>query len=217
MHKIGFIHSFQLTLSLVDNLMKKYVSNAIAIHIMDECIKKSNSECEIGTTPDKNIERYMYYAKQLKDEGCDLIFSVCSLMDDAVLAIREKLGCEIYQLDEWCIRNAINNHNNVLVLAANPRVKPHVIKQINRFNNNPNLKYDVLINKEAYKAMSLGNNELHDKLLIDSINTTNEQYDAILLGQINLALLEDKINIPVYCSGKETFKFIEELINGRYN
>lgn len=213
MYKIGFIHSFQLTLPLVDDLMKKYVPNAKAIHIMDECIKKSNGECEIGVTPSINVERYLYYAKQLKEEGCDLIFSACSLMDEAVLEVRKKLGYQIFQLDEMCIKNAINNNDNVLVLAANPRVKPHVINQIKRLNNNPNLKYDVVINEEAYKAMSVGDIDMHDKLLINDIANNKDKYDAILLGQINLALLEGKIDLPVYCSGKDTFRSIEEQID----
>ena len=217
MRKIGFIHSFQLTLPLVDKLMKEYVSDATAIHIMDECIKKSNGECQIGVTPIVNIERMFHHAKQLKDEGCDLIFSACSLMDEAVMTVREKLGYEIYQLDDLCIKKAVNENNKVLVLAANPRVKPHVINQIERLNNNPNLNYDVLINEEAYRAMSNGDITLHDRLLIEDINTNKDKYDAILLGQINLALLEDKIDVPVYCSGKDTFKAIWELINNGHN
>jgi glutamate racemase len=203
---------------MIDSYMKQYLPDYSVQHIMDTLIKRDNNNAEPGQTPPDNIIRYTLYAKMMENYGCSAIFSCCSFMAEAVEYCKKAITIPIYQLDEIAIQQAVGTGGIIGIISANRRVVPHVEKNLQKRarENNKEIQLKININDKAYEAMSLGNIAEHNQLLMDDIKTLNKKVDCILLGHINLALLEDSINDlnpekPVYFSGSRTFKAIREI------
>jgi Asp/Glu/hydantoin racemase len=218
---IGFLHTFPFTISMVESFMKQCLPGVSGFHhILDTLMKRDNNIISPGITPKANIIRYAHYAKNLETSGCDLIFSCCSLMRQAVDYCKAILDIPIYQLDEFAIRAAVEAGPKIAVIAANFRVVPHIEKAIAGWANILHKKAlpIIKVNDDAYKAMNRDDMPIHDKLLLKNISEVTGEADCILLGQINLASLENQIaamnlDKPVFCAGKQTFNHIKTLLS----
>lgn len=218
--RVGFIHTFSPTVELVDRLAARHLDDAELHHVMDDDMRRDNALVPPGETPPQNIEKYIRYAKKLEQAGCEAIFSCCSLMRSGVRESQKQVSVPVYQLDDpvFAMGAGVGAGQTVGLCFANANTVPHALRALESFAGVGMPKTIVHIDREAYAAMGRGDDALHDARMLESVAQLAAQADAVLLGHINLASLEERIDalalpVPVYGAGSLAFRHIRCLLD----
>lgn len=218
--RVGFIHTTPATIGMVEKYMKRHLPGTEFIHIYDGHVKIDNFRSPVGVTPKSNLLRYANFADQLERAGCGVIVSCCSLMPRAVAYAKEVVSVPFIQLDAVLLDQAVERHSRIGVINTTEYVVPYVEEGLKTRASRLNKEITVTFSNDisALELFNAGEYERYDELVLNDVRALDEQgVDCILMGQIPLALLEEKIHglplkTPVLYAGYEAFRRIRDLL-----
>lgn len=182
MKKIGVIHTTQATVQSTTDLIKENIKNVQVMNILDDTIL-------VDMATENNIEyvrkRWIKYAEILKDMGAVAILSACSTVGPFVEEADKLIDIPVLRIDDAMAEEAVKKGNKITVIATfKPTLGP-TTDLIRRKGSNLSIK-TILID-EAYRELSLGNIEKHNKLIVDTVRKEIENTDVIVLAQASMA------------------------------
>ncbi len=75
----------------------------------------------------------------------------------------------------------------------------------------------TVLRPEAFEAISKGDSETHNRILLEEIDKLSGKVDSIVLAQLSMSALEPflgKTAVPVYNSGTTGFGYIRQTLYG---
>lgn len=203
MARIAFVH----TVSWLVDEFKKQIAEALpqadTFHILDESLlqdllaQKSTAEV---------YRRVVTQILQAVDAGAERIVVTCSSTSPAVDIARSVTSIPVHKIDDPMAQMAVQMGRTIGVLCtAESTVQPS-IALLHAHADALGHRIQVLpsLVPHALEALSRGERERHDELVLDSARVLAQQVEVIVLAQASLAKLQPalahQLSLPVLAS-----------------
>jgi aspartate/glutamate racemase len=207
---------------MAEAFMKAYLPGVEYIHVYDGNVKIANFASPIGITPKINLLRYAVFAEELERAGCGVIVSCCSLMPRATAYASAVVDVPFIQLDAVILDEAAANYSRIGIINTTPYSVPYIREGLEtragRQGKNLNLLFSDKETERALGLFNAGDFDAHDDVVLQQMRRLEGAgVDCLLMGQIPLAMLEEKIeahswSAPVLCAGRKAFAHVATLL-----
>jgi Asp/Glu/hydantoin racemase len=182
------------------------------INIMDDSLL-SESLPNGGPTKEV-IRRLVFYFMAAEATGADAIMCTCTTMGLGTRTARSFVRVPAFNIDEPMAKEAISLGNRFGILATVPTSAPatRTLLEAEAKAIGKSIEIKTVINEEAFKNLLAGNTEMHDKLVHGELDKLQHEVDVIVLGQVSLAQIRYKTNVPMLQVGHSGFAHAGKLL-----
>jgi Asp/Glu/hydantoin racemase len=216
---IGIIHAIHLTIRAMQPFLERYIPDVEVMHFCDDTIQRDNLSARVGVIPKHNYFRFAQYSHNLQESGVELILLACSTFNYAAELARPMIDIPILQIDRPMMELAVLQGPRVGLLATLASTVPsseRLLRIVAAEKNRP-VEITTVLRPEAFAAVSKGDTETHNRILMEEIDKLSGKVDSIVMAQLSMSALEPhlgKTAIPVYNSGTTGFGYIREKLYG---
>ena len=216
---IGIIHASHLTIRAMQPFLERYIPDVEVMHLCDDTIQRDNIAAGVGVIPKRNYVRFAQYAHNLEESGVELILLACSTFNYAAELARPMINIPIMQIDRAMMELAVDKGSRVGMIATLSTTVPsseRLLRIVAAEKNKP-VEITTVLRPEAFEAISKGDSETHNKILLEEIDKLSGKVDSIVLAQLSMSALEPylgKTAVPVYNSGTTGFDAIRQKLYG---
>ncbi|MFB2121275.1 aspartate/glutamate racemase family protein [Parapedobacter sp. 2B3] len=160
------------------------------------------------------IRRMLYYFQAAEAMGADVIMSTCTTMGPATEIAKQFVGIPVFNIDEPMAEEAVAAGSRIGIIATVPTSAPatqRVLRQAAAAAGKE-ITIKTVINEAAFQYRLAGNIKQHDKLIHAELDKLQREVDVIALGQISLAQVLFKANVPVLQVGDSGFAYAGALL-----
>jgi aspartate/glutamate racemase len=216
---IGIIHAVHLTIQSMQPFIEKYIPEADVMHVCDDTIQRDNIAAGVGVIPKRNYYKFAQYAHNLEEAGVDMILLACSTFNYAAELARPMIDVPIMQIDRPMMELAVLKGKRVGLLATLATTVPSSerLLRIVAAEKNVPVEITTVLRPEAFEAVSHGDAETHNRILLEEIDKLSAKVDAIVMAQLSMSALAPhlgKTKVPVYNSGTTSFELIRKKLYG---
>jgi len=161
------------------------------------------------------LERIHQYCRIGAEMGADLIWETCSSVGISVDYLQPFFDIPILRIDRPMIEKAVSEGSRIGVLATIPTTLKPTMDLIHHVAGEKGKKITVVngLASGAFQALTDGDPQTHDRLLLESARKISGSCDMIVLAQGSMARMEQPLRevtgIPVLSSirlGLESLK-----------
>ena len=216
---IGIIHAIHLTIRAMQPFLERYIPDVEVMHLCDDTIQRDNIAAGVGVIPKHNYFRFAQYAHNMQESGVELILLACSTFNYAAELARPMIDIPILQIDRPMMELAVMDGKRVGLLATLASTVPsseRLLRIVAAEKNRP-VEITTVLRPEAFAAVSKGDTETHNRILLEEIDKLSSQVDSIVMAQLSMSALAPhlgKTAVPVYNSGTTGFGYIREKLYG---
>ena len=216
---IGIIHAIHLTIGAMKPFLERFIPDVEVMHLCDDTIQRDNLAAPVGTIPKHNYFRFAQYAHNMQESGVELILLACSTFNYAAELARPMIDIPILQIDRPMMELAVMQGKRVGLLATLPSTLPsseRLLRIVAAEKNRP-VEITTVLRPEAFEAVSKGDTETHNRILLEEIEKLSGRVDSIVMAQLSMSALAPhlgKTAVPVYNSGTTGFGYIREKLYG---
>jgi Asp/Glu/hydantoin racemase len=191
---LGLIHTVFSIVDPINMLVSEIMPGVDRINIVDDYIVKL-IKVRGGITPE--ISRIVAsHIMAVEDEGADAILVTCSSISPCVDYAKPLVSVPVLKIDDPMTDMAVRMGDRIGVLATAPTtVKPTselLLRKADQIGKKVTL--EVELKEGALEALTMGDKELHDKILLESITSLSGRVDVIVLAQASMAHLESRVD-----------------------
>jgi aspartate/glutamate racemase len=214
--KLGIIHAALITTRAVQKFIDEIIPEVEIVHWVDDTIQNTNFACEPGTVPKKNNAKFVQAALSQQEYGVDLILLACSTFNRAAEFARPMIDTPILQIDRTMMDLAVRDGDRIGLLATVPTTVPASERLLRQAaaDAGRTISIETRLCGEAFRVLKAGDPEKHNDMLLAEIESLSGGVDAIVMAQISMSALEPRLTrtkVPVYNSGRTTFRKIREI------
>ncbi len=216
---IGIIHAVHLTIRAMQPFLERYIPDVEVVHLCDDTIQRDNIAAGVGVIPKRNYFKFAQYAHNLEDAGVDLILLACSTFNYAAELARPMINIPIMQIDRAMMELAVGQGRRVGMIATLATTVPsseRLLRIVAAEKGSP-VEITTVLRPEAFAAISKGDSETHNRILLEEIDKLSGKVDSIVLAQLSMSALAPflgKTAVPVYNSGTTGFESIRQTLYG---
>ena len=216
---IGIIHAVHLTIRAMQPFLERYIPDVEVVHLCDDTIQRDNIAAGVGVIPKRNYYKFAQYAHNLEEAGVDLILLACSTFNYAAELARPMINIPIMQIDRAMMELAVAQGRRVGMIATLATTVPsseRLLRIVAAEKGSP-VEITTVLRPEAFVAISKGDSETHNKILLEEIDKLSGKVDSIVLAQLSMSALAPflgKTAVPVYNSGTTGFESIRRTLYG---
>ena len=210
---IGLIHSTRLVVDPVHQVVASQCPDAEIIHIVDEGILKVLFR--LGEINERITDWLGRLVDSAVGTGADMAVLSCSSLSPAVNDIREKVSIPFLKIDEPMAEQAVRTSDRIGLVATNhttPKPSTMLIEEVaERFGK----KVTVVPRVQADAFLKLNNGDIdgHDNLVVQAVEELLQETDVVLLAQISIARVKDKLDEKTKARVYSSLDFIGPKIN----
>ncbi|MEM2106717.1 MAG: aspartate/glutamate racemase family protein [Candidatus Bathyarchaeia archaeon] len=191
---LGLIHTVFSIVEPINKLASELMPGVDRINIVDDyVVKLIKSRGEITPEISRIVASHIMAAE---DEGADAILVTCSSISPCVDFVKPLASVPVLKIDDPMTDMAVQMGDRIGVLATAPTtVKPTselLLKKAGQMGKK--IIIEVELKEDALEALNVGDKELHDKILLDSLTSLSGRVDVIVLAQASMAHLESKVD-----------------------
>lgn len=165
-----------------------------------------------GTISEASMDRMKSMLKNARADNVDGILLTCTAFSPYADALSDEFGIPVIPPDSAMIEQALDSGKRTAILYTFPSTRQSTQNFISSIESRreKKLDYDLVFIEGAFDELQKGNHSLHDRLIMDRIMETGDEYGLILLAQISMAGAADNYagKIPVITSPSSA---LEEL------
>ncbi len=210
---VGILHSTRLVVDPVHSVVASQCPDAEVFHIVDEGILRVLFE--IGHITDRTTNWLGQMARSAEGTGADLAVLSCSSLSPAVNSVREQLTIPFLKIDEPMAEQAVQTADKIGLVATNhttPKPSMMLIQEVaERLGKNPEIIPRV--KDDAFMKLSQGDIDGHDRVVIQAIEELLKEVDVVLLAQISIARVKEKLDEETGKRVYSSLDFIGSKIN----
>ena len=139
----------------------------------------------------------------------------CSSLSPAVNSVRDNLKIPFLKIDEPMAEHAVKTADKIGLVATNhttPKPSTILIEEVaQRLGKNPEIIPRV--KDDAFMKLSQGDIDGHDNVVIQAVKELLEEVDAVLLAQISIARVKEKLDEETKKRVYSSLDFIGPKIN----
>lgn len=191
---VVLIHTTRIVIEPIHKLLTKIIPEVKTINLLDEGIleilfRKGYIDSQVN-------RKVCNLAISAEETGADLIMLTCSSISPCADIARKIINIPILKIDEVMVNKVVNLGKVIGVLATSrTTLQPttHFIEKVAK-EKNKNILIKTYLYEEALKALLVGKDDEHDKIILKAVNEISKEVDVIVLAQASLERLLQKIN-----------------------
>ena len=189
---VGLIHSTRLVIQAVHDVVAKADPELEIINVLDEGLLKCLREGAYHRVG----PRMAALAKELEEDGAELIIVSCSSLSPYVDGVRDKLNTPVIKIDEPMVQWAVENHSRIGVVMTNPTTQSptaSLIREVSR-RLDKEVKVEYRLCDEAFARLNRGDVQGHDAAVVEAVKNLLQEVEIVLLAQISIARVVEQIH-----------------------
>jgi Asp/Glu/hydantoin racemase len=211
--KVGFIHTVPSTIAMAETHMRRCLPGVGWVHMYDGTVRIANFKSPVGVTPKANLLKFATFGEQLERAGCGVIVSCCSLMPRATAFAAQAISVPFIQLDGVIIDRAVERHEKIGVITTTEHTVPYIREALEASARRRGKMIKIVYGgaPTTLALFAAGEYEKHDETVLADVRALAARgVDCILMGQIPLAMLGDRLDalnlgVPILYAGDEAF------------
>ena len=193
MKTVVAIHTAMPMVDPTKELFAEHLPDVRLINIVDDSlIQDVIRDDKVSAAVAKRLMNYFHSAV---DAGADVIFNTCSSVGEVAIMAREFISVPLVKIDDAMAQKAVENYAKIGVLATLPSTLGPTVKLIKRISVQLSKKVvtEEGLAEGAFEALMTGDNEKHDKRILDTSVNLADKVDAFVLAQGSMARMETRI------------------------
>ena len=193
MKTVVAIHTAMPMVDPTKELFAEHLPDVRLINIVDDSlIQDVIRDDKVSAAVAKRLMNYFHSAV---DAGADVIFNTCSSVGEIAIMAREFISVPLVKIDDAMAQKAVENYAKIGVLATLPSTLGPTVKLIKRISDQLSKKVvtEEGLAEGAFEALMTGDNEKHDKRILDTSVNLADKVDVFVLAQGSMARMETRI------------------------
>lgn len=213
--RIAFVHTGAVVIPPVMALAGELMPGATTVNYLDDKIVADLSDPERADSVSDRLHDLVAAARR---GGADVVMLTCSSISEHAGSLTEDLGVPVYRIDEAMADVAAATGSRIAVIATLPTTCEPTTRLIREraelIGANPDIRSEVV--EGAFAAVSTGDRETHDRLVVAAIERVAKDADVVVLAQASMASAADAadVAIPVLSSLRPGIERLAGLIAG---
>lgn len=193
MKTVVAIHTAMAMVDPTKELFAEHLPDVRLINIVDDSLIQD--VIRDGKVSAAVAKRLMNYFHSAVDAGADVIFNTCSSVGEVAIMAREFISVPLIKIDDAMAQKAVENYAKIGVLATLSTTLGPTVKLIKRISDQLSKKVvtEEGLAEGAFEALMTGDNEKHDKRILDTSVNLADKVDAFVLAQGSMARMETRI------------------------
>lgn len=193
MKLIGLVHTTRLVVDPLHTVMRRSLPAAELCHVLDEGILKRLAQLH-ETTPEI-VDWLTSMVRSTETVGADCAIVSCSSLSPCVNEVRKRITIPVLKVDEPMVEYAVAQADRIGLMMTNPTTeKPSrlLFEEVSeRLGRSPALVSRLC--GEAFEKLNRGDIAGHDSMVISAVEQLLEEVDLVMLAQISIARVKDKL------------------------
>jgi Asp/Glu/hydantoin racemase len=217
MQKVMAIYTGTPLIEPIKKLSKSLTPGVEFINVLDDGMIKEVMKAEKMTKP--VLRRIFGYCRNAEDMGVDAVFQTCSSVGESVDLIRPFFDFPILRIDEAMAEEAVNRAERIGVMGTLSSTLDPSSTLIEKKAREAGKKIEVIngLAQGAFEALSEGDRERHDNLILETARNLAGQCDLIVLAQGSMAgmkaRLEEAAGLPVLTSVESGMLYLKKELD----
>jgi len=210
---IGLIHSTRLVIEPVHNIVASQCPGNEFIHVLDEGLIRALRR--VGGITDEITTWMTGMVQSVEKEGATLAVVTCSSLSPCVNAVRQAVSIPVLKIDEPMVEWAVTSANKIGLVMTNPTTEGPsklLIQEVSQRLAKPVTVVSRLCS-EAFLKLNTGDIQGHDDEVIRTIHNLLQEVEVVLLAQISIARVLDKLDPLVANRVFSSLNFLAPKIN----
>lgn len=185
--KLAIIHTGTATIAPLKALAADLLPGAEVINIMDDSIVPQIAAT--GGNLDEAEKRLVQYAKFAEGLDADVMLNACSSVGEIVRVMQDHVSVPVVRIDEPMAEEAVRRADRVGVAATlETTLRPTLaLLEDKAAAAGKDVEFERCIVDGAFERLSAGDQEGHNRLLIEALSDLAERVDVIVLAQASMA------------------------------
>lgn len=161
---------------------------------------------EEGRMTEGVVRRLFSLCELALAEGADVILETCSSVGNSVDYLAPFFPIPVLRIDRPMVEDVVQDGAKIGVLATLQTTLGPTSDLINQVAREKSCTVDIVsgLAEGAFKAVTLGDTDTHDRLILETAQRMADQCDCIVLAQGSMARMEktlsEKTGKPIYTS-----------------
>lgn len=192
MRKLALIHTVTSLVSVFKDLFSESKINVEIFNIVDESLLKDT--IKQGAMSPMTARRIVNYMVSAEEAGAQALMVTCSSVGEAVDMAKPFLNIPAFRVDQPMAERAVEQGKRIGVAATLKTTLNPTINLINKCATDKGKKIEVvpMLCEGAFEAVSEGDMDRHDNIVIDGLKRLMRDTDVIVLAQASMARVTEK-------------------------
>ena len=217
--KVVLIHTVSSLIEMFTKLAKEIIPSDVEVfHIADEVLP-SDLLRHGGITPFIN-HYFSLHVVKAEQFGADVVLLTCSSIAPCIDVAQQMVNIPVLRIDEAMVNKAISMATNIGIIATAPTALKPLTELVDAraILANKIVEIDsVLCDREAYDAMLLGDMDIHDRIVLNTLKNMMSHNEVVLLAQGSMSCLVDSIPpeekaVPILSSPRLALVRVRDLL-----
>jgi Asp/Glu/hydantoin racemase len=186
------LHTVAMLVDRFKTMLREATPDLETIHLLDESLLRDLMKH--GPRPEI-VRRVGAFATLAADAGADLIVFTCSSTSPAIDVVRPMLRPPILKIDDPMAALAVASGKRIGVLCTttSTRGPSEALLRAHALAAKRDVAIDVRLVEGAFDALSAGQRDRHDALVLAAAGDLAARNDVLVLAQASLAHLQDEL------------------------
>lgn len=189
--QLALIYTVPALIATFEPLVRRYLPDWTPFNIADESLLRIT--IHDGSLSKATARRVAGYIFSAVDAGAEAILVTCSSIGSAVDAVRPLCPAPLMRVDQGMAERAVALGDRIGVLATlSTTLDPtrDLVSSLAATHAQPP-RIVAKVCDGAFEALSVGDRDLHDRIVAEGIRALSDEVDVILLAQASMARVLD--------------------------
>jgi Asp/Glu/hydantoin racemase len=216
MKKIAAVYTGTALLAPLSLLLKEMLPEYGVINLLDDAL--IGEVIAEGSVPGKVRRRLLAYYQALSENGVELILNTCSSVGEVVYEARPFVPVPIIRIDDAMSKEAVMRFRRIGVIATLSTTLDPTIRLVRRWSKDLGKPIEVVngLADGAFAALSSGDSQKHDNLVLETARRIADECEVILLAQASMARMEEPLAAalgkPVFSSPRKALEMVRDIL-----
>ena len=192
--KVALVHTSFVLVEALNDLFDEIIAEVERVHIVEHSLL--SDVLEAGRVNHETVRRMCGYFALAESTGADLILNVCSSVGETVDVARQFIRTPILKIDEPMAEEAVALGDRIGVLATLATTLEPTCRLVQRKAIEAGSDIEVVrgLCEGAYEALTAGEIERHDSIVLAKLRELSDQVDGVVLAQATMGRVVDQVD-----------------------
>jgi Hydantoin racemase len=217
---LALIHTTKLFLTsdpIFQQLCSELLPDVQIINILDDSLLP-HCMAEQRVTP-ALTRRMCSYVVAAEMAGADAVLSLCSSLGPTIDVARKMVSIPVIKIDDAHTEKAVCEARRIGVLATVASTLGPTVALIHEKAelHRKEVEVEEILVENAFEALTAGNRETHDALLLEAAARLAPKVDLLLFAQASMTRLaaaaHEATGLPVLTSPRPAIEYVRRVLN----
>jgi Asp/Glu/hydantoin racemase len=181
------LHTGLTTVPVIGRQLDELLPTDVTVrHVVDDSLLIDTRKA--GFMTDDVAKRIVSYVKLAEEHGSDCVLFACSSVGPAADLARKEVDIPVLKIDEPMAEEAVRRAKRIAILATVPTtLKPtRALVEKAAEESCAKVEIETFLSDKAFDALSGGDVEAHNRLLIEDIKKCVKEFDLVVFAQASM-------------------------------